>query len=119
VRRVWTPFDYKVIQKEFLYLPDQDQVKLHQVMDLYEDCGGPPEAPIVVKTYQEAIRMIKHSSKSRQGRCLFYVSESGKQYEELTILTIYKKESQDVPKTILERAKKRKDAHLRRKRSGR
>ena len=41
----------------------------------------------------------------------YYVGESSAGYQKLWILTVYKKESQEVPKHILERAKARKTSH--------
>jgi len=42
---------------------------------------------------------------------LFYVGESNPGYQKLWLLTIYKKEGQDAPRHILERAKERKALH--------
>ncbi len=54
---------------------------------------------------------IRHVKPRYKGRGLYYVGGSGPGYQKLWILTVYKKESQEVPKRILERARQRNSAH--------
>ena len=58
--------------------------------------------PIKVQSYGGGVLCIRHVSGHYQGRCLFAETS-----DELVILTVYKKETQEVPQHVLERAQSR------------
>lgn len=93
MERDWQAFDKDTIRAEFAALPDPDRVNLHNTMNLYKDCGYKAEPPVLVKDYGDDILCLRHQSKVFQGRTLFYISEARKDFQRLTILVVYKKET--------------------------
>jgi len=111
VRREFDFFDNEVITGELDALPSKDAAKLIALMNHYELAGLGDPAPAQIDDYGEGIKRIRHIKPDYQGRGLFYVGESSAGYQKLWLLTVYKKESQDVPKHILVRARERKALH--------
>jgi len=60
----------------------------------------------VVKEYGEGLLMIKAANRTA-GRCLFFSVQELEGTEVLTALLIYKKESQEAPKHVVETARER------------
>jgi len=81
------------------------------VIGRYEEVGFDDPKPAKVQDYGDGIKCIRHVKPNYQGRCLFYMGDSAPGYQKLWILTIYKKETQEMPKQVLERAKSRKANH--------
>ena len=111
MRREFDFFDDDIIGREFDELPAKDAANLIVVMDHYETVGFEDPRPAKVQDYGDGIRCIRHFKSNYKGRGLFYIGESSAGYQMLWILTVYKKESQEVPKHIIERAKARKATH--------
>jgi phage-related protein len=111
MRREFDYFDEEVIKQELNALPPADAANLVTVMDHYETVGFDDPKPAKVQDYGDGIRCIRHVKPNYRGRGLFYVGQTGPGYQKLWILTVYKKESQEVPKHVLERAKARKTSH--------
>jgi len=99
VPKLFRPFDPKVVEKEFLAIPINDRSKLISVMTAHE---REEAGPIKIQTYGGGISCIRHISGRYQDRCLF--AETA---DDLVILTVYKKETQEIPQHILERAQSR------------
>lgn len=66
-------------------------------------------APSLVKDYGDGIKVIRHENGAYSGRALFVEREAKSGVQEYTILTAYKKETPEVPTTVLNRAKQRKN----------
>lgn len=111
MRREFDYFDDDVITQELEDLPAKDAASLIAVMDHYETVGLDDPRPAKVQDYGEGIRCIRHVKPNYKGRGLFYVGVTGPGYQKLWVLTVYKKESQEVPRHILERARSRKASH--------
>lgn len=95
----FVPFDEKTIEKEFEKLPEDDRVKLDSAIFAYEEGV---DSGWAIKSYSDGLKMITDGGRG-QGRCIFFV-----EYEEFAvILTVYKKESQKVPFSVLKTAKAR------------
>jgi hypothetical protein len=58
--------------------------------------------PILIQDYGGGVLCIRHQNGRYQGRCLFSEAET-----ELMIPTVYKKEAQEVPQRVLDRARAR------------
>ncbi len=111
MRREFDFFDDGIIEQEMEDLPAKDAANLIAVMDHYETVGFDDPKPAKIQDYGEGIRSIRHVRPNYKGRALFYVGESSPGYQKLWILTVYKKESQEVPRNVLDRAKTRKATH--------
>ncbi len=111
MRREFDYFDDEIITQELDDLPARDAANLIVVMGRYEEVGFDDPKPAKVQDYGEGIKCIRHVKPNYKGRGLFYVGESGTGYQKLWVLTVYKKESQEVPKHVLERAKTRMVSH--------
>ena len=96
--RRWTSFDRQVTNAEFAALPREDRKSLTYAMWLY---GQEQEGGYVVSSYGKGLMMIKAKNKS-QGRCLFFSVTEDSDGQVLTVLLVYKKESQEVPARVLE-----------------
>ena len=108
VRRRWSSFNQDVTDREALCIPYGYRKRIFRAMYFY---GRGDESKSVVQDYGGGILAIKDNS-GGQGRCLFFaraqhVLESGESVERLVALVFYKKESQDVPKRVLELARRR------------
>ena len=104
MRRKFSSFDEGVTDKEFFSLPDRDQAKLASILEQYEITEESNTRPAIVKDYGEGLYMIRHERAAYQGRCLFFKNGEINGIEQLMILVFYKKESDAVPKRILDRA---------------
>jgi hypothetical protein len=111
MRREFDYFDDDIITAELDALPAKDAAKLVVLMDYYETVGLGGPSPAKIQNYGDGIMCIRHIKPAYNGRALFYAGESRSGYQLLWLLTVYKKESQEVPKQILERARERKAAH--------
>lgn len=96
----FVPFDKKRIDKELQALPAGDRSKLIAAMYAFEDGQ---QLGYTIKSYESGIKMITDSGRA-QGRCLFFI-ETGHGY---VMLKVYKKESQQVPVSVLKAAVERK-----------
>lgn len=101
-------FDQNVIRKEFESLPDGERARLVSLMRHYEQAGFGNPSPAVIDDYGDGIKRLRHVKPAYQGRALFFSAESRTGYERLVVLTVFKEESQKVPKHVLARAKERK-----------
>lgn len=111
MRREFDFFEDAIIEQELEDLPAKDAANLIAVMDHYETVGFEDPKPAKVQDYGDGIRSIRHVKPNYKGRALYYVGETRSGYQKLWILTVYKKESQEVPKHVLERARSRKATH--------
>ncbi len=93
------PFNESKIRKELDGLPPDDRAKLVAALKAFQDGL---EIGWAVKDYGGGLKMITDSGRG-QGRCLFFFVES----EIGIIVKIYKKESQEVPQSVLEAARRR------------
>lgn len=100
--RHWSSFDSSVTDREFAALNVDDRVSLFEAMKLYRMDAG---VGYVVKSYGQGILMIK--PKAGQGRCLFFGVVETQGSLELVALLAYKKESQKVPRRLLDLASER------------
>jgi hypothetical protein len=100
--RKFKAFDVKTINSEFATLPSADLRDLTHAMSLYQQNAG---VGYTVKNYGDDLMMIKGS---KQGRCLWFaIGESQNGVEILIALLVYKKEGQEVPARVMERARER------------
>jgi len=111
MRREFEAFDKEVIDKELEELEDKHEAALLVVMDMFEDSPYKASRPVYIEDMGDGIFEIRHHSGTYQGRCLYYVSASSKDFQRLTILAVYKKESRRTPARTLKLAKKRKEEH--------
>jgi len=84
-------------------------------MDLFEESPYRASRPVYIEDMGDGIFEVRHVSGTYQGRCLYYISASGKDHQRLTILAVYKKESRKTPARILRLARRRKQEHELRK----
>lgn len=101
--RKWIPFDQDTLFKEFKKLPKQAFLDLTYAMESY---AADLKSGYVVDHYGQGLLMIKDDSKG-SGRCLFFAVRKHDDQEVLTMLLVYKKESQEAPKRVIETARKR------------
>ncbi len=94
------PYKLKTIDKEFEALPSKDLANLASAMKSYEEGET---TGYRLENYGDGIKMIKDSGRG-QGRCLFFTEID----DNAIILKVYKKESQKIPKAIIDTAKQRK-----------
>lgn len=106
MKRKFIPFDQETIVEELRSIESEHRAKLFYAIERYSK-GGDDVDPAMIRSYGDGIFMIRHRQKEYQGRVLFHVTKSEPDYQELTILTAYKKETQDVPAKVLKTAKKR------------
>jgi phage-related protein len=111
VRREFDYFDDDVITQEFEDLPAKDAANLIATMDHYETVGFQDPKPAKVQDYGDGARCIRHIKSNHKRRVLFYVGQADSGYQKLWILTVYKKETQEVPKHVMDRARARKTRH--------
>jgi len=104
MRRKFSSFDEGVTDKEFFSLPERDQAKLASILEQYEMTEESNTRPAIVKDYGEGLYMIRHERAAYQGRCLFFRYGVVSGVEQLMIVAFYKKESDSIPKQILDRA---------------
>lgn len=97
-------FHRETTDAEFRDLPTRDYHRLTLAMREY---ARETRSGYVVKSYGEGLMMLKDASQG-QGRALFFTirrDEGGA--ERLTLLLVYKKESQEAPKRVLDTARQR------------
>ena len=111
MRREFDPFDKEVIDDEFGQLEEKHEAALLAVMRLFEESPYRASRPVYIEDLGGGILEIRHTSGIYQGRCLYYISASSKDFQKLTILVAYKKESHRTPGRILKLARKRKEEH--------
>ena len=70
----------------------------------------------MIDDYGDGIKRLRHIKSAYQGRVLFFATESRAGYEKLIVLTVFKKQSQDVPNNVLARARERRTAYEARRR---
>ncbi len=102
--RRWRSFDIVTTNRELASLPTRDFLSLTDAMRSYrlELEGG-----FIVKSYGQGLMMIKATNQT-QGRCLFFSIAAGSDGAEVLIaLLFYKKETQEVPISVLETARQR------------
>ncbi len=94
------------MDKEFRAIPSTDLADLFGAMKAYrqELDGG-----FTIKRYGDGLMMIKANNRS-QGRCLFFSLKEDDGVEVLTALLAYKKETNEVPKRLLDTARDRMSA---------
>ena len=109
--REFSFFDEATIVAELNDLPTRDRAKLVAVMEHYEQVGLGDPAPAKIDGYGDGLFRIRHASAAYQGRALFCVALAGPSRQELVVLTVYKKESDAMPKAVLKRALQRKAVH--------
>jgi phage-related protein len=114
VRREFVPFDEGIIVKELRALPNRDRAKLEALIEHYETVGLGNPAPAQVDDYGEGLYRSRHSKAAYQGRLIFFAAQRAKEFERLVILMVYKKESQRVPISAIETARRRKQQWERR-----
>lgn len=119
MRREWVYFDFETIQGEFADLPDKDRAKLLSLLEHYRTVGLGNPSPAMIDDYGGGLYRLRHIKPAYQGRLIFFAVERLAGLERLVILTVYKKQSQDVPQNILERSRSRMTEYkLRRQNNG-
>ena len=111
MKREWAYFDPETVVAEFAALPAKDRAKLLALMEHYRTVGLDNPSPAMVDDYGDGIKRLRHIKSAYQGRLLFFAVDRTAGFERLIALTVYKKESQDVPQNVLDRAKSRKLQH--------
>jgi phage-related protein len=91
------------MRKEFFELPIADAQELRLAMGLYQKDAG---IGYDVRSYGDGLRMLKPTG-GAAGRCLFFRADVVGGLEVLTVVLIYKKESQEVPAHVMDTARKR------------
>jgi phage-related protein len=114
MRREWVFYDREVIQGELDGLSSKDAAKLTSLMDYYRTVGFANPSPAQVDDYGGGLYRLRHVKPAYQGRLIFFAAEKAAGIERLVVLTVYKKESQDVPKHVLDRARSRMAEYRRR-----
>lgn len=94
------PYNERTIKKEIASIPAQDQSKLLSAMKSFEngELTG-----FILKDYSDGIKMLTDSGRG-QGRCIFFTEDK----EVAVILKVYKKETQKLPKAVIDTAIRRK-----------
>ncbi len=108
MNREWIFYNRKVIQAELDGIPAKDAAKLTSLMEHYRTAGLSNPAPALIDDYGGGIKRLRHVKPAYQGRLIFFIVDRTAGFERLVVLTVYKKQSQDVPQNILDRAKARK-----------
>ncbi len=108
MRREWVFFDEKIIRAELDSLPPKEAAKLVSLMEHYGQIGHENPSPAMVDDYGDGLKRLRHIKPAYQGRLLFFAVDRSSGYERLVALTVYNKQSQDVPRNILDRARARK-----------
>ena len=112
MRRRWEFWDVRRLSKELDSVPQSDRLDLLDAMDAFLKLEG---INYQVDTYATGIKRLRHTNHS-SGRCLFFIEERTRNGETVLIaLTIYKKEKDEVPTQIMERAMRRKAEWQRKK----
>jgi hypothetical protein len=112
VRRRFVPFDTATITSEFDRLPEVDRLQLLRVMARFE---AEPQSfrPALVSKYEDNLWRIRHENPRYSGRAIFSIGpvvgdvETGESVQSLRLLVVYKKEGNDVPKRVLDTARRR------------
>ena|SRR5579862_3222506 len=115
MRREWVFFDQGVVQAELDALPARDASKLISLMTHYRTVGLENPSPAMIDDYGDGIKRLRHIKPAYQGRMLFFAIDRVAGFERLVVLTVYKKESRDVPQNMLDRARSRMAEYKRRK----
>ena len=108
MRREFIPFDEEIVQKELDALPASDAAKLGMLMDHYETVGLGNPSPVQIDDYGDGLYRLRHIKPAYQGRLIYFSVDREAGFERLVILTVYKKQSQKVPTSVIETAKRRK-----------
>lgn len=98
--RKFKPFNEQVIRKELLALPATDHKALTVAMAAFQDETG---TGYRIKDYGDGLKMITDSGRG-QGRGLFFIETE----DSFVLLSVYKKEGQKAPTSLLDTAKQRK-----------
>ena len=101
--RKWRAFDGATINKELSELPSEDFYRLTAAMKAYR---LDQKVGYVVRSYGDGLMMVKDDSHG-QGRCVFFAVREVAGEEVLTALLVYKKETQEAPKRVLDAARRR------------
>lgn len=112
VVREWKFYDDAIIRSELDALPVKDSAKLIALMEHYKAVGGGNPSPAMINDYSDGLKRMRHIKPAYKGRLLFFVADRTPDYERLVVLTVFKKESQDVPRSVLERAAIRKRLYV-------
>lgn len=99
--RKFVPFDEGIIKRELRDLPTEDFLDLTQAMKLYQQDA---EIGYTIDNYGD-VMMIKGK---KQGRGLFFAHFG----DRLVLLKVYKKETQKVPRAVIESAISRKRTYM-------
>ncbi|CAN5553108.1 hypothetical protein BH11ARM2_BH11ARM2_16220 [soil metagenome] len=105
MRREWVYFNVETVEAEFLALPNKDEAKLLSLMEHYVTAGLGNPSPAQISDYGDGLYRLRHIKSVYQGRLIFFAVERIAGFERLVVLTVYKKQSQSVPQSVLERAR--------------
>ena len=89
-------------------MPTKDRAKLQALMEHYETVGFENPAPVQVDDYGDGLYRLRHVKPAYRGRVIFFAVDRVKDFERLVVLTVYKKQSQKTPASVVETAKRRK-----------
>lgn len=119
MRREWVYFDVETIEAEFMALPNKDEAKLLSLMEHYRTVGFGNPSPAMVDDYGDGLYRLRHIKVAYKGRLIFFSIDRAGNYDRLVVFTVYKKESQDVPQNVMDRARRRmKEYRLRKNENG-
>lgn len=107
MRRDWVYYDFNTICAEFAELPDKDRAKLLSLLEHYKAAGLGNPSPAMIDDYGDGLYQLRHIKPAYQGRLIYFATERVAGFERLVVLTVFKKQGQDVPQNVLERARSR------------
>jgi len=112
--RKFIPFDQDMIFREMEDLPDQDFAALKYAMGRFaQNTAGEILPPAMTQDQHKygskykSIFKIRHRSGSHQGRAFFYFGDVLNNVEPLYVLLVYKKETDEAPRHLVEAAYQR------------
>jgi hypothetical protein len=105
-RGTWVNFDDEVLVAEMRTIPQPDRGLLFFAMQRFAQGD---DAGFTVKSYGNGLLMLK--KKGRSGRCLFFTYDE-KDSTKLVLLLAYKKESDEVPESLISTAQGRRGRYI-------
>lgn len=108
-------FDFDTICAEFADLTNKDRAKLLSLLEHYRTVGSANPSPAKIDDYGDGLYRLRHFKPAYQGRLLFFTIERVAGFERLVVLTVFKKEGQDVLQSVLDRARSRMKEYRRRR----
>ncbi|MHB8636524.1 MAG: hypothetical protein ACYC96_08630 [Fimbriimonadaceae bacterium] len=109
-RGTWTNFDDDILVAEMRTIPQPDRGLLFFAMQRF---ARGDDAGFTLKKYGDDLLMLKKNGRS--GRSLFFTYDESDETK-LVLLLAYKKESDEVPESVLKSARHRRGHYVQRRR---